>query len=102
MPHLHKGGDREHPYGCDVDHDDAQFGRGGVADHRYDDEGRRADEDITVQATITFRVADPAVAASRIDFGIDPDTGAWRARPLEQVGGLLTELAQQHALDLLA
>jgi regulator of protease activity HflC (stomatin/prohibitin superfamily) len=58
-------------------------------------------QDVTVQATITYRVADPAVAATRIDFGIDPDTGAWRARPLEQVGGLLTELAQQHAVDLL-
>jgi regulator of protease activity HflC (stomatin/prohibitin superfamily) len=59
-------------------------------------------QDVTVQATITYRVTDPGVAAARIDFGIDPDTGAWRARPLEQVGGLLTELAQQHALDLLA
>jgi regulator of protease activity HflC (stomatin/prohibitin superfamily) len=58
-------------------------------------------QDVTVQATITYRVGDPALAASRIDFGIDPDTGAWRTRPLEQVGGLLTELAQQHALDLL-
>jgi regulator of protease activity HflC (stomatin/prohibitin superfamily) len=59
-------------------------------------------QDVTVQATITYRVADPAMAAARIDFGIDPDTGTWRARPLEQVGGLLTELAQQHAFDLLA
>ena len=59
-------------------------------------------QDVTVQATITYRVADPALAATRIDFGIDPDSGAWRARPLEQVGGLLTELAQQYALDLLA
>jgi hypothetical protein len=64
--------------------------------------GRTADfQDVTVQATITYRVADPATAALRIDFGIDPDGGRWRSRPLEQVGGLLTELAQQHALDLL-
>jgi regulator of protease activity HflC (stomatin/prohibitin superfamily) len=59
-------------------------------------------QDVTVQATVTYRVADPAVAAARIDFGIDPDQGTWRAAPLEQVGSLLTELAQQHALDLLA
>ncbi len=59
-------------------------------------------QDVTVQATITYRVADPAVAAARIDFGIDPDLGVWRSTPLEQVGGLLTELAQQHALELLA
>ena len=59
-------------------------------------------QDVTVQATITYRVVDPATAAARIDFGIDPDAGTWRATPLEQLGGLLTELAQQHALDLLA
>ncbi len=59
-------------------------------------------QDVTVQATITYRVVDPATAAARVDFGIDPDLGTWRATPLEQLGSLLTELAQQHALDLLA
>ena len=65
--------------------------------------GRTLDfQDVTVQATVTYRVAEPAVAAVRIDFGIDPEAGTWRSTPLEQLGGLLTELAQQHALDLLA
>ena len=65
--------------------------------------GRTLDfQDVTVQATVAYRVVDPRVAASRIDFGIDPEKGRWTASPLEQVGGLLTELAQQHALDLLA
>jgi regulator of protease activity HflC (stomatin/prohibitin superfamily) len=59
-------------------------------------------QDVTVQATITYRIVDPAVAAARIDFEIDPEGGMWRSTPLEQIGGLLTELAQQHALDLLA
>jgi regulator of protease activity HflC (stomatin/prohibitin superfamily) len=59
-------------------------------------------QDVTVQATVTYRVVDPALAATRLDFSIDPERGAWRATPLEQVGGLLTELAQQHALDMLA
>jgi hypothetical protein len=36
------------------------------------------------------------------DVSIDPDTGAWRGAPLEQLGSLLTETAQQHALDVLA
>jgi regulator of protease activity HflC (stomatin/prohibitin superfamily) len=58
--------------------------------------------DITVQATVTYRVADPAVAASRLDFSIDPYSGAARARPLDQIATLLAELAQQPALDLLA
>jgi regulator of protease activity HflC (stomatin/prohibitin superfamily) len=59
-------------------------------------------QDVTVQATVTYRVVEPAAAAARIDFSIDPDTGHWRGTPLDQVAGLLTESAQQHALDLLA
>jgi regulator of protease activity HflC (stomatin/prohibitin superfamily) len=65
--------------------------------------GRTLDfQDVTVQANVTYRVIDPAVAAERIDFGIDPHRGTWSTTPLEQIGGLLTELAQQHALDRLA
>ena len=59
-------------------------------------------QDVTVQATITFRFADPVLVAQRLDFAIDPATGAWRSSPMDQVAHLLTELAQQHALDLLA
>lgn len=59
-------------------------------------------QDVTVQATVTYRISDPAVAAARLDFSIDPDTGIWRSAPLEQLGTLLTETAQQHALDVLA
>ncbi|MFJ6728104.1 SPFH domain-containing protein [Streptomyces sp. NPDC091281] len=64
---------------------------------------RTADfQDVAVQATVTYRVSDPALAAARLDFSIDPDTGVWRGTPLEQLGTLLTETAQQHALDVLA
>lgn len=59
-------------------------------------------QDVSVQATVTYRIGDPAVAAARLDFSIDPDTGVWRGAPLEQLGTLLTETAQQHALDVLA
>ena len=59
-------------------------------------------QDVTVQATVTFRLSDPATAASRIDFSIDPENGRWRALPLDQVAGLLTESAQQYGLDLIA
>ncbi|MGX1547305.1 SPFH domain-containing protein [Streptomyces adustus] len=59
-------------------------------------------QDVAVQATVTYRIGDPAVAAARLDFSIDPDTGGWRGAPLEQLGTLLTETAQQHALDVLA
>ncbi|MCM2390593.1 SPFH domain-containing protein [Streptomyces sp. CWNU-1] len=64
---------------------------------------RTADfQDVTVQATVTYRIAEPATAAARLDFSIDPDTGVWRGAPLKQISTLLTETAQQHALDVLA
>jgi regulator of protease activity HflC (stomatin/prohibitin superfamily) len=64
---------------------------------------RTADfQDLAVQASVTFRVTDPAVASARIDFSVGPDTGRWRGTPLEQVGGLLTETAQQQVLGLVA
>jgi len=64
---------------------------------------RTADfQDLSVQASVTFRVTDPATATARIDFSIDPDTGRWRGTPLEQVGGLLTETAQQQVLGMVA
>jgi regulator of protease activity HflC (stomatin/prohibitin superfamily) len=64
---------------------------------------RTADfQDLTVQASVTFRVVDPATACARIDFSVDPATGHWRGTPLEQVGGLLAETAQQQVLGLIA
>jgi hypothetical protein len=58
--------------------------------------------DVTVQATVTYRVSDPVVAAGRLDFSIDPRSGEAVGRPLQQVATLLSELAQQPALDVLA
>jgi regulator of protease activity HflC (stomatin/prohibitin superfamily) len=59
-------------------------------------------QDVTVQVTVTYRIAEPERAAARIDFSIDPRGGRWRAAPLEQLGSLLVELAEQQALELLA
>jgi regulator of protease activity HflC (stomatin/prohibitin superfamily) len=58
--------------------------------------------DVTVQATVSYRIAEPQRAAARLDFSIDADRGTWRAQPLDQIATLLAELAQQPALDLLA
>lgn len=58
--------------------------------------------DVTVQATVTYRLSDPGLAAERLDFAIDPLRGEWRGQPLDQVATLLAELAQQPALDLLS
>jgi regulator of protease activity HflC (stomatin/prohibitin superfamily) len=64
---------------------------------------RTADyQDVVVQATVTYRIAEPPRAAERIDFGVDPRDGKWRSTPLDKLASLLTELAQQHALELLA
>jgi regulator of protease activity HflC (stomatin/prohibitin superfamily) len=63
---------------------------------------RTADyQDVVVQATVTYRIVEPPRAAERIDFGVDPHSGRWRSTPLEQLASLMTELAQQHALELL-
>ncbi|MFE9845339.1 SPFH domain-containing protein [Streptomyces goshikiensis] len=59
-------------------------------------------QDVSVQASVTYRISDPAEAAARLDFSVDPDTGSWRGAPLEQIATLLTETAQQHTLDVLA
>ena len=64
---------------------------------------RTADfQDLAVQASVTFRVTDPATACARIDFSVDPRTGRWRGSPLEQIAGLLTETAQQQVLAMIA
>lgn len=64
---------------------------------------RTADfQDLTVQASVTFRVVDPVTACARIDFAIDPLIGRWRGTPLDQLAGLLTETAQQQVLGLIA
>lgn len=65
--------------------------------------GRTADfQEAAVQGSVTYRFADPLKAARRLDFGLDPATGIAQGAALDQVAGLLTELAQQHALSLLA
>ena len=64
---------------------------------------RTADfQDVTVASTVTYRVEDPPLAATRTDFGVSPRTGTCNAVPLETLGGLLSELAQQPAVELVA
>jgi regulator of protease activity HflC (stomatin/prohibitin superfamily) len=58
-------------------------------------------QDVTVQAVVTWRVKDPEVLASRVDFTVDLASGQWRKQPLEKLGGLVTELAQQLAWDVI-
>lgn len=59
-------------------------------------------QELVVQGVIDFRVLDPVRAAARIDFTLDLRTGRWTQAPLEQVTGLLTQLAQQLVADEVA
>jgi regulator of protease activity HflC (stomatin/prohibitin superfamily) len=60
--------------------------------------GRSSDfQDVTAQGVVTYRIAQPAILANRIDFSIDLGTGAYLRQPLEKIALLLTELAHQHA-----
>lgn len=59
-------------------------------------------QDVTVQATLTYRITQPERAAGRIDFSIDPTLGTWQTAPLDQIGQLLTESAQQYATSALS
>jgi hypothetical protein len=65
--------------------------------------GRTMDyQEVTVQGTITWRVADAEVLGRRIDFTLDLNTGVYRRQPLDQIAILLTGIAQQAALKYLA
>jgi len=65
--------------------------------------GRSADfQDVTAQGVLTFRVTDPALLASRVDFTIDLASGVWRRQPLEKLALLFAQLAEQHAAGWVA
>ncbi len=65
--------------------------------------GRSSDfQDVAVQGTIGFRVIAPELVASRIDFGIDLGSGLYREEPLERLAEMVSQAAQQLALDWIA
>jgi len=65
--------------------------------------GRSSDfQDVTIQGVMSYRVADPVRIADRIDFTLDPGTGAFLRQPLEKIAQLLSQLVQQHATDYIS
>lgn len=65
--------------------------------------GRSADfQDVAVQGAITFHVVDPELSARRIDFVIDLGSGLYREEPLERLAQMVSQTAQQLALDWIA
>lgn len=59
-------------------------------------------QDITAQGVLTYRATDPEKLAQRIDFSIDLSNGQWTNDPIEQVGSMLSQIAQEHALGYIA
>lgn len=49
---------------------------------------------VSFQGLATWRAADPLQLAERVDFSVDPRTGAWRADPIAQVEALIDGLFQ--------
>lgn len=65
--------------------------------------GRSSDlQEVVAQGIVTYRVIDPETIAARIDFGIDLRTGLHTKTPLDQIADRLTQLAQQHAREVMA
>lgn len=57
--------------------------------------GRSSDyQEVSVQGALTYRVADAHILAKRVDFSIDLEKGNYLKNPLEQLSGLLTQIAQ--------
>jgi regulator of protease activity HflC (stomatin/prohibitin superfamily) len=45
-------------------------------------------QEVTVQATLTYRIADAEKAAQRVNFSISLDTGTWVEQPLQRLNNL--------------
>ncbi|MGL5819675.1 MAG: SPFH domain-containing protein [Phycicoccus sp.] len=51
---------------------------------------RSADlQQVSTPGVVTYRFADPVLAATRVDFSVDVASGAWLRTPLETVGGMI-------------
>jgi regulator of protease activity HflC (stomatin/prohibitin superfamily) len=64
---------------------------------------RSADfQDVAVEGVITYRVADAAALAERVDFTIDTRSGVHLKQPLEKIALYVSQLAQEHAASWIA
>ena len=65
--------------------------------------GRSADfQDVHVNGVVTFRVAEPELLASRVDFSINTRTGRYTSEPLDKLAVVVKELAQELAGSFVA
>ena len=62
----------------------------------------RDQQDVTVQAVLTYRFVDPEIAARRLDLAVHPVTDdAGRVQGVRQVADLVGEVAQSLVVDVL-
>ena len=59
-------------------------------------------QDVTVQAGVTYRFADPVTVSQRLDFAVDPGSGETSSAGRDQVTSIVGRLAQSRAADALA
>jgi regulator of protease activity HflC (stomatin/prohibitin superfamily) len=60
--------------------------------------GRSGDfQDVHVNGVVTFRVKDPELLASRLDFSVDTRSGRYTNEPLDKLAIVVKELAQELA-----
>lgn len=48
-------------------------------------------QEVTVQCTVTFRIVDHGRAATRVNFAISLENGAWLERPIERIANLWSQ-----------
>jgi regulator of protease activity HflC (stomatin/prohibitin superfamily) len=65
--------------------------------------GRSQDfQSVAVQGTLTWRVVDPELLASRVDFSLSLTSGTHKSEPIQQIETRLAGLVNQAALQYLA
>ncbi|MFD1330959.1 SPFH domain-containing protein [Methylopila musalis] len=65
--------------------------------------GRSQDfQSIAIQGALTWRVVDPEVLASRVDFSLSLATGAHKSEPIQQIETRIAGLVNQATLQYLA
>jgi regulator of protease activity HflC (stomatin/prohibitin superfamily) len=65
--------------------------------------GRSADfQELHVNGVVTFRVLEPELLASRVDFSINTRTGRYTSEPLDKLAVVVKELAQELAGSFVA
>lgn len=56
---------------------------------------------VWVNGVVRFRIAQPSLISTRLDFSIDSETGLWNATPLEGIGAMIQSAVKAEAVRVL-